>query len=121
MSEIQNKKSVGRPRKQDGKYSKDKDVASDYQKQYYAKNKAQILNDMKEKVKCENCGHFLSKCNMLVHQKSFKCQASKHMQENDKVGKLVNEFYHLKKSKTAANKEVVETRLNELYDELHAI
>ena len=90
----------------------------EYNKNYYAKHGDKIKERMYEKIECEHCQHQVSRCNMPKHQRTKKCIS---VQENDKVGKLVNEFYHLKKSKTAANKEVVEKRLNELYDELHVM
>ena len=69
------KRGKGRPRKVEGKHSKDKDVAHTYQLEYYAKNKKKLLEDMTTKVKCEHCFNTVSKCNLNAHHKSKKCVA----------------------------------------------
>lgn len=73
MEEI--KKGRGRPKKVEGKHSKDKDVAQAYQQEYYAKNKVKLLGDMTTKVTCVHCSSIVSKCNLSAHHKSKKCCA----------------------------------------------
>jgi hypothetical protein len=90
-------KKRGRPRKEEGKHSKDAEECKAYQKQYYDKNKEKLLNDMKEKIMCPLCEHQVSRCNLLTHQKSTKCKAHAYSVTGHKLEKLVEEFYKLKR------------------------
>lgn len=75
---IEVKRRKGRPRKVEGKHSKDKDVAQAYQQEYYTKNKSKLLTDMTTKNTCKHCNSIVSKCNMSAHQKSKKCVTIKN-------------------------------------------
>jgi hypothetical protein len=87
---VENNKVVGkkgRPRKDPAKHSKDKDEAQKYQKEYYAKNKDKILNDLKTKVQCKYCQRTVSKCNLAKHEESNLCQ-----KKRDKVIDLMKDL-----------------------------
>jgi hypothetical protein len=118
------KKRRGRPRKEEGKHSKDPEQCQAYQKQYYEKNKEKLLKDLKEKVTCQLCGKQTSKCNLLTHQRSSKCKVSHYVAQGEKLDKLVTEFSKLKKQKEKlkdkAGPEIL-NRLKEIFFEIKKI
>jgi hypothetical protein len=71
--QIIQKKNKGRPRKIEGRLTKEKEFVKEYNKSYYEKNKATLLNMYKEKKQCPKCGMFIACYNLSNHQKSKKC------------------------------------------------
>ena len=51
-----------------------KEKLKEYNKEYYSKNKQQILKSMTELIKCENCQCSCTKYHMKRHMKSKLCQ-----------------------------------------------
>ncbi len=45
----------------------------EYNKAYYAKNKAAILNALKTKCKCDECGRVVSYSRLQLHKKTNLC------------------------------------------------
>lgn len=54
-----------------------------YNKDYYAKNKAKLLQDAIKKIRCEHCNMECSKSNMSKHLKTEKHKL--HMQLNQQA------------------------------------
>jgi hypothetical protein len=117
------KKRRGRPRKEEGKHSKDPEQCQAYQKQYYEKNKEKLLKDLKEKVTCELCGKVTSKCNLLTHQRSSKCKNTHYLAQGEKLDKLIGEFSKLRKKEKLKNKTdpEIQNRLKEIVFELRKV
>ena len=56
----------------------------EYNKQYYAKNKTEILRKLSEKIKCEFCDRTVIKNNFHKHQKSDICKRK----QQEKINRL---------------------------------
>lgn len=80
------KRSRGRPLKTPGKSSKDKDVTKEYQKNYYQKNRAKLLEQSKAnskiKVKCDLCHKSIAKGNLSLHQSTELCKKKRNRIKN---------------------------------------
>lgn len=46
----------------------------EYNRQYYAKNKGKILDQLSRKVKCPKCERNVSMCNFVRHQTKSICR-----------------------------------------------
>ena len=55
----------------------DKDQRKEYNKIYYANNKARILYDLCTQVECPFCKRSIIKNNLLKHEKSLICQRTR--------------------------------------------
>ena len=53
---------------------KRKTNTSEYNRQYYQKNKTHILANVLEKVPCPCCGHMSVRCHLKRHMKSKLCK-----------------------------------------------
>lgn len=117
------KKARGRPRKEDGKHSKDKDEISKYQKEYYAKNKEKLLKDMVEKVECTICNQTVSKCNLLTHQRSSRCKVHQYEKNSDKLNVLIEKIFKLnkKQSKNLIKDPIITNDLQKAYSEMRSL
>jgi hypothetical protein len=84
------KKPIGRPRvyENNNRLRYYETRSKEYQKKYYEKNKEKLLNNQKQKVKCEVCKKEVMKCNFLKHQRSNKCV--------DNIHKLIERYFKMK-------------------------
>ncbi len=129
-NESNEKKKRGRPRKVEGKHSKDEDQQKEYRKEYYKNNKGKLLQLLTEKVKCEHCKKDVSKCNLLRHYDSSKCKKArsnnlvdKYIKDQKELDKLVETFRKLKKKlitdkKLGLDTTDVEEKLKDTYTKL---
>ena len=67
----------------DSKKQETKKQEKEYNKLYYAKNKAKILAQMCTKEKCKICNKQVNHQHMVRHQRSALCQAYKLILERD--------------------------------------
>ena len=77
---------------------------------------------MNETVDCPNCAKDITRCNLQKHMRTNKCKNTKNMQVTLKTAKLINEFIYLKQmlsKEETENKDIIRTRLNIIYEELH--
>jgi hypothetical protein len=95
----------------------------EYGKKYYAEHADKIKARMNEKVDCPNCAKDITRCNLQKHMRTAKCKATKNMKDNGNSSKLINEFLYLKNllhhNQGIENKDIIKTRLDTIYDELH--
>jgi len=54
-------------------YQDHKEEFIEKQKQYYDANRETILKRQKEKIQCEKCGAFSTRCHLPRHQRTKKC------------------------------------------------
>jgi len=89
-----------------------KEATREYNKQYYQKNKAKILENIKLCVSCPHCQKEVTLCNMSRHQKSIQCK--KKQAKNDEVVQLNKKVMELQEILQKVNKleEIIETNIN---------
>lgn len=124
--EIKEEKVRGRPLKQFGKSSKDKDVVAKYNSEYYAKKKSSLLEDVQEKICCSLCGERMERCNMKTHKTSSKCFESHYENNKVKINEIVDRFIKLtnklnETTENDANKMIIQLQIQAVYLEMRAL
>lgn len=71
-----------------------------YNKMYYRKNKKKIIERLRRKIQCDECGEFISQCYMKNHTGSKNCRKFKESNKSfeDKVNEtleFINDEFRL--------------------------